>query len=400
MIRETHTACCPEQYLTAIGLDPERVIYFDIETTGLRASTSQLYMIGWAVKECSCACPADAEDTWTVTQIMAETYAEESLLLKEFTDVLRQYDTIIEFNGDRFDLPYVREKCASCSMEDPFENIRTVDLYQEIRPCRTLLGLTRMNQKSVEQFLRITREDPYNGGQLIDVYRSVRNHSSTDIDVSIRCLFLHNYEDVLGMMEMTPILAYPMILRSTSPVSCRLLSADGTPVCDIPFPEDGAAALPVEQFLSTSDEKGPCCLEASFSVDVPVPRDLEIDMGFYRIDVCSDTVFLTIPLIRRTMYHFFPNYRDYYYLPEEDTAMHKSVACFVDPDHREKATAQNCYVKKEGIFLPQAEEMFQPSFLLSRKDTISWFELSGTLPGDRDAFSSYVHTLLSFSLFN
>ena len=167
------------------------------------------------------------------------------------------------------------------------------------------------------------------------------------------------------------VIAYPMISHSSAPVTCRILGGDGSSV-----PEN-------------------CCLEASFPLCVPVPADIDRDAGPYRIRTLGDTVFITIPLNRRIMYHFFPDYKDYYYLPEEDTAMHKSVACFVDPSHRQKATAQNCYVKKEGIFLPQTEERFLPSFRSSYKDRISWFEYQTDLTQDEEAFSSYIHSLIS-----
>ena len=376
MIQQQHTASCQEEYLTAIGLDPARVIYFDIETTGFRASTSQLYMIGWAVKLRSEEMSSDEnEPLWAVTQILAESSAEELPLLKHFYSVLRQYDTIIEFNGDRFDLPYLREKSSSFGMKDPFEGMDTVDLYQELRPLRAMLGMSRLNQKSVEQFLHITREDPFNGGELIDVYRSVRNRTAPDMEQALDALFLHNYEDVLGMLAMTPVLAYPMILRSQAPVACRVLNTPDT-------------SDPSEGSLEAS-------LEASFRLDVPVPKDIDHAGGLYRLRVQGDRVILTIALERRVLYHFFPNYKDYYYLPEEDTALHKSVASFVDPSHRRKATASNCYVKKEGIFLPQTEERFLPSFKESYKDKISWFEFNSSLPEDGETCSSYIHSLLT-----
>ena len=172
MIQQQHTASCQEEYLTAIGLDPARVIYFDIETTGFRASTSQLYMIGWAVKLRSEEMSSDESGPLGRDPAPCpESSRKNSLILKIFLEVLRQYDTIIEFNGDRFDLPYLREKSSSFGMKDPFEGMETVDLYQELRPLRAMLGMSRLNQKSVEQFLHITREDPYNGGELIQVYR-------------------------------------------------------------------------------------------------------------------------------------------------------------------------------------------------------------------------------------
>ncbi len=410
MRKQQHTAGCPEQYLTAIGLDPDKVIYFDIETTGFRASTSQLYMIGWAVR--GSASSSGDKCSWEVTQLLAENASEELPMLKLFCEILRRYSFIVEFNGDRFDLPYLREKCAIYKMADPFEGMQTVDLYQVLRPCRSLLGMSKLNQKSVEEFLHITREDPYNGGELIDVYRSVRNNSSTDIDASIRSLYLHNYEDVLGMLAMTPVLAYNLAVQSSSPVSARLIDQDGN---EIPaFRDDGTSAVtqserPETEMLdaeaagltgsvssgtSSENKTGSCFLEASYPVGVPVPEDVSTDLGTYRFAIHGDTAVVTIELGRKLMYHFFPNYKDYYYLPEEDTAMHKSVACFVDADHRKKATAKTCYVKKEGLFLPQVDDSHQPVFCSCYKDRRLWFEFSRELFEDQDLFSEYVHSLI------
>ena len=38
--------------------------------------------------------------------------------------------------------------------------------------------------------------------------------------------------------------------------------------------------------------------------------------------------------------------KDYYYLPAEDIAVHKSIASAVDKEHRVQANASNCYGKK------------------------------------------------------
>ena len=405
MIKEIHSAACPEECLTAAGLDPDRVIYFDIETTGFRPSTSQLYMIGWAVRARAGDGPAGnglAENgcgNWTVTQFLAENASEEKLLLDLFTQQLCGYDTIVEFNGDRFDLPYLREKCSIHNMPDPFSGIRTVDLYQELKPCRTLLGLSRLNQKSVEQFLHITREDPYNGGELIDVYRRVRKDGCEGGEDSVRALFLHNYEDVLGMLAMTPVLSYPMIRCSCSPVTWRMTGhADARSTDSSSLQEEPERRLPADHLLQGHDAAGseePASLELSFRLELPVPADIDTDTGLFRLRVRGKTVTVCIPLIRRTLRHFFPNYKDYYYLPEEDMAVHRSIAGFVDPGHRTKATAQNCYVRKEGIFLPQPEETRRPSFRESVKDHISWFELTDAFLEDPGAVSEYTHSLLS-----
>ena len=49
--------------------------------------------------------------------------------------------------------------------------------------------LKKLNQKSVERFLMIKRQDPFNGGELIDVYRdiiaSVDRKNMTDSSIMI-----------------------------------------------------------------------------------------------------------------------------------------------------------------------------------------------------------------------
>lgn len=49
--------------------------------------------------------------------------------------------------------------------------------------------------------------------------------------------------------------------------------------------------------------------------------------------------------------YFIPDYK-ILLPPEEDTAIHRSVAEFVDKAHRKAATAATCYVRKTGDFIP------------------------------------------------
>ena len=301
---------------------------------------------------------------------------------------MARYDTIIEYNGDRFDLPYLRDKYEAYGMEDPFQHCRTVDLYHEIRPFKKALGLTKLNQKSVEKFLSITREDPYNGGELIDVYRSVRDgriEGISEEESVVNALFLHNYEDVLGMLAMTPLLAYPLAIQSNAAVTAIQTCTD---------PE-----MPVASYIWNKKDalqsKSAGIIEATFELPVPVPKPLHLTYEEY-IDITLTDYHVKVILrpFSGSMYHFFPDYRNYYYLPEEDTAIHKSVASFVAASHREKAKAQSCYVKKQGTFLPLAGESKLPAFQRYYKDPVLWFEYIPDEKPDSAAFSEYIHRLI------
>lgn len=74
--------------------------------------------------------------------------------------------------------------------------------------------------------------------------------------------------------------------------------------------------------------------------------------------------------------------------------MHKSVASYVDKEHRKQATAATCYTRHEGSFLPQYEELITPSFKHDYKEKISYFELTEKFLSSPELIQSYVNHLL------
>ena len=94
------------------------------------------------------------------------------------------------------------------------------------------------------------------------------------------------------------------------------------------------------------------------------------------------------------MKYFYSNYKEYYYLPAEDTAMHKSVAAFVDPQFREPAKASPCYTRKEGAFLPQWDIIFSPVFKAEYGDKLCYFEVTEAIKRSPAEFGKYAYHIL------
>ena len=76
----------------------------------------------------------------------------------------------------------------------------------------------------------------------------------------------------------------------------------------------------------------------------------------------------------------FADYKNYYYLPKEDMAVHKSVGCFVEPAYRQKqlpltATSKKtadffrCRLAPTGILLFFAHPKRQESFIPWEENT-------------------------------
>jgi len=94
--------------------------------------------------------------------------------------------------------------------------------------------------------------------------------------------------------------------------------------------------------------------------------------------------------------YFYPNFKEYFYLPLEDTAVHKSVGEFVDKSARVRATAKTCYTKKRGLFLPQFEPLWEPALKREYKDALSFVEYKPELFSPCDQAEAYGRQLVRY----
>ena len=358
MITIKHPVDLPDTYpLERIGALRD-LLFFDIETTGFSGDTSQLYLIG---------CTYHDGFGWKLVQWFEDTRESEAQLLTTFFTFMERFKVLVHFNGDGFDIPYLLKCCRRLGLDYNFDNIASVDIYKKIKPYRKLLGLENMKQKSIEQFLGVSREDKYSGGQLIEVYRDyLVTHESFLYDL----LILHNEDDLKGMPSILPILNYADMMEAPFALdSQQLYCADG-----IPGP-----------FLNLT-------WKSPYSIPVP----LEYDTAPVSLELHRDVLTCNIALYQGELKYFYPNYRDYYYLPFEDTAVHKSVGEYVDKDARKKATARTCYSKKCGLFLPQFGPLWSPCLKEDYKAPLDYVAYSPDLLSDSDTADSYARQILDY----
>lgn len=288
----------------------ESFCFFDIETTGLSPKVSSLYLIG--------ALWYDAEEEKIHTrQWFADDYISEKDILLSFTDFLSGFTTLVHYNGSGFDLPYIEKKCAEFEIPSPFTPVTSLDIYREIRKQKPLFDVPNLKLFTVEKLVGFMRKDILSGKDCIQVYSQFMQKKyfrDASMENERQKLLLHNIEDIIGTYYSAQLLSYT---RSGTFVS-----------------------------LTESDES----LIAAFATDGAFPFSAKSDKSPFLIEYSGNKILLHLPLTHGTLRHFFKNYKDYFYLPAEDTAIHKSVGTYVEKDFREPAKASNCYVKKEGIF--------------------------------------------------
>lgn len=354
MIQITETLDFFPDFHTELGYEPERSLFFDIETTGLSPDSSVVFLIGMLTY-------LPASSRWQVRQLLAESSDEEPLLLAAFLSLAAGYDTLLHFNGNTFDLPFLKKKAAAHSLSHTLDSCISLDLYQRFRPIGKLLQLPQMTQQSFERALGWQRKDRLTGKQMTALFRSFE----TAQEPAVRdLLLLHNHDDLTGMTRLLQLAAYPLLLEG----------------------QFGK----IEQAEYDSDKAPDPLLQITFSLAAALPVPLVIERPPYRLSAADVKAKLTVRVFCGTLCHFFPDYRNYYYLPLEDQAIHRSVAAFIDREYRIPAKASNCYIKRNSVFLPQPEPLFSPVFRRSYKDPKLYFEYTETL-----SLPDYVQAVLS-----
>lgn len=342
-----------------------KTLFLDIETTGFTAKGSSLYLIG---------CIYYREHAFHLIQWFADNYEDESHLLTSFFQFIQDYSHLVHFNGNNFDIPYLLQKAAQYHIAHPFDSFEAMDLYRRIAPFKEFLKLPNCKQKTIETFLNVNREDSFHGGELISIYHEYVKAPS---DFNLQALLLHNAEDIQGLVELLPVLSY----------------------CDLFLETVRVTKVQANYYTDYSGEqKQEVLMKLRFKNSLPV----SISQG---VNHCYFTGFdtngiLKVPIYQGELKYFYANYKDYYYLPLEDCAMHRSVANYVDRDHRVKATAANCYTKKTSSYLPQWDVLFQPFFKSDYHSKELFFELTDEFKKQRDDFSKYATHVLQMMLQN
>lgn len=81
---------------------PGRILYLDIETTGLGGAVP-LFLVGLMYTR---------GEELVVDQLFARDYSEERSVLAFLAGFVRGFDALVTYNGVSFDVPYVRERAA------------------------------------------------------------------------------------------------------------------------------------------------------------------------------------------------------------------------------------------------------------------------------------------------
>lgn len=290
-------------------------LVIDIETTGFSPKNSMIYAIG---------CIYQKNQEFYFHQLFAEHLWEEDAMLIALEAIIQthQIDLLVHFNGQNFDIPFLKGRYLNAQLFTSLGQLNQLDFYLQWKKCRPYFDLPNAKLKSLEKTVNLDRKDQMHGGQLILVYE---RYLQGQVDL-LPLLLLHNQEDLLATFLLGHFL--PFLEKKT--LAHHLL-----PYFDA-FPHIEKTGNDREIIFYNPGWRQ--YLDDKFNSSYFSPQMKSTYIQKYR-------------LIHDQMYHFFPDYQNYIYLPQEDTAIHQSIAQFVEPAYRQKARKRTAYIKKRDSFI-------------------------------------------------
>ena len=288
----------PEEYLEILSPDlPQNILFYDIETTGLSPDRDEVYLIGAAVQK---------DGGYEYIGFFSESPEDEPAVLSAFANLCKECSCMVMYNGTTFDHPFLTKRYNLYGLPDPLRK-KELDLYKAYRPLKPLLGLKSMRQSTLEACTGIERKYP-NGKAGITLYKAYQKDKDP---IKQKILVGHNIEDIEGMLHITSFASYLQYQEA------RFRSTNAAP----------------------QNEK----ILFQIETDLPIPKPFTFENPHIKTEGETHKAKVWIPTNADKLKQYYPDYKNYDYIPAEDTAMTRSVSRFLDKSLRKAATPETCY---------------------------------------------------------
>ena len=284
------------------------LLFLDIETTGLSKTKHSIYCIGMLSYQ---------ESQAQITQILCFSPDDEKQLLQEFLTYIMPYNTLFTYGGSHFDLSFIKERLDFHGLDSTcFFEKKLID-FKKIPFILGLLNNTLGSRSGMESALGYTRSLTSSGKDLVKAYSLWQATGQTPYrDI----LTLHNQEELQSLLyfyDLYKIGEYLLPEKQHTYVNL------GTTI--------------YLQFTNAS----PFITHFKFAKD-----DFILSWEKHSL-----VVKLEIHCPIRNLKRYLTPATDYFFIPEQNQVLHKSIAQFIPSTLRKKVTKKDCYICKHDHFI-------------------------------------------------
>ncbi len=326
------------QALSLLGFSSSDTIILDIETTGLIPEVCTVFMIGCAVIK---------DNKLLITQWMSDgpTWKDEADILKSFSDYISTYISIqphlhiLTYNGNRFDLRFLKERFRQCNLNDPLNDpvVLSTDLMTIFKPLKKIYHLKNMKLKTLSDLMNISIHKTPEGKILINRFH---DYIKTKDPKILDLLWMHNINDLIQTVGILPLYLTIAIFGDNYKIE------------------------------TVYRDKNKLYIHANANYAAPVPITFFHDE--LKVKICESHLTFQIAILERGLRYYYTDFKNYVYLQKEDFVIPKAMASFVPISEKSKATKENCY---------------------------TWFYPDESFLGNPDKLAAYIKMLLTFLIF-
>lgn len=338
-------------YSRSISDNPDDVLYFDIETTGLSPMRSDLYIIGYGYIQ---------DNLYHINLLFNDDGISEPDMLSEFSDLIKKYKYLVSYNGGTFDIPYIRTKFKQFDIADTLDTITSIDVYKTTRKYKKIFQLPSVKQVDIEDIVGFKRQSYISGGDLIAAYKNYLHNNSQEL---LQSMLTHNLDDIRGLISIS---------------DCVNLSH--LHECHVETIENTDSAI-------------------TYTCSIPyIPCRLTYADSHFRINAYHHSMHVSVFVVHTSMKYYFKDYKNYYYLPMEGIAIHKSMATYVDSSHKEKATKNTAFTIKESNFVYSPGKKNKEVFYNTDNRDTGYIEVSSHILAPCNDADCYVSQIITSAL--
>lgn len=162
-------------------------IVLDIETTGLDAQDDKLVLLGFISYE---------DDKCYIIQYFAENDSEEKRLLEIYIKMV-DGKKIINYNGDKFDIPFLNIRLEKNKLMPIFPT--SFDIYKLISDHRKYFAFESMKLMDIEKTIGIYRNDPSRYKVVSKLTEDIKKRKKS------KPIMIHNENDIIATEKLANI---------------------------------------------------------------------------------------------------------------------------------------------------------------------------------------------------